>query len=137
MIVERADALGHDAVEATDLFNHLRHSLTLVSKPRIVKTSISHPPVRKSGAIRHSSLTRASEGGRYTVREGGRVGERGTVAITAHGISFGHETGFLACPGCGLYKWELTGKRLKFTRIKDRACPGRAGVLAQAFTRVS
>lgn len=78
-----------------------------------------------------------AKSGRYTVREDSRVGERGTAAITVHRITFGHETGFLACPGSGIYKWKLTGKRLKFTRIKDSACPGRAGVLAHTFTKVS
>src|SRR5205807_2264003 len=38
-MVERPDALGHNAVEASDLTDHhIRHSLTLVSKLRGVKS---------------------------------------------------------------------------------------------------
>jgi hypothetical protein len=99
------------------------------------QTTIAHDPAL-GGHLNGTWTITFTKNGAYTVKEDGRVGERGKASITPNRITFGHETGFLACPTSGLYKWKLTGKRLKFSRIRDKSCPGRAGVLAHHFTRV-
>lgn len=73
--------------------------------------------------------------GTYTVKQNGKVGVTGSFTSTDSKITFlKGDKGPGACPGVGKYKWDLTGKKLKFTRISD-SCSGRMNVLSHTFTK--
>jgi hypothetical protein len=75
-----------------------------------------------------------AKNGTYTVSENGHAVIRGTSTSTPVTVTFGHETGPLACTAGAKYTWKRNGKTLKLTRVKD-TCPGRAAVLAHLFTQ--
>jgi hypothetical protein len=73
--------------------------------------------------------------GTYTVKQNGNVEVTGTFTSTGSKLTFlKGDKGNGACPAGGKYKWDLTGKTLKFTRISD-SCSGRRTVLSHTFTK--
>jgi hypothetical protein len=76
--------------------------------------------------------------GNYTVSSGSTVVVKGQYTISGSTVKLGHESGPLACASTGTYKYKISGKKLKFTRVSDgsSACGGRAAVLAGHFTKV-
>jgi hypothetical protein len=77
-------------------------------------------------------------GGRYTSEHPpNEVVARGRLATSGGTVTFGKETGSVACSTAGRYRWRFDGRRLRFTAIAD-ACGGRAIVLTgQPFARAS
>jgi hypothetical protein len=78
-------------------------------------------------------------GRKYTISHAGRTAIVGRATFTSSTITFGHETGPLACTdgqARGVYRWRLSGRTLRFVRRSD-ACIGRRLVLAHAFSRRS
>ena len=56
--------------------------------------------------------------GAYSVKHNGKVEVNGSFTSTDSKLTFlKGDKGPGACPGVGKYKWDLTGKKLKFTRI--------------------
>ena len=75
--------------------------------------------------------------GAYTVTDAGKVVIHGKYTIKSGKISLTDKSGPDKCPGTGVYKFKLTGKALKFTKVSDKpACIGRQTVLAGNFTKV-
>jgi hypothetical protein len=76
--------------------------------------------------------------GNYKVSVGSRVAVKGKYTISGSTVKLGHESGPLACPSTGTYKYRISGAKLTFTRVSDgsSACAGRAAVLAGHFTKV-
>jgi hypothetical protein len=73
--------------------------------------------------------------GAYTVKHNGKVEVTGTFTSTDSKLTFlKGDKGPGACPGVGKYEWDLTGKKLKFTRISD-SCSGRRTVLSHTLTK--
>ncbi len=69
-------------------------------------------------------------GGKYTTSHpANAVVARGKVAVSGGTVTFGKETGSLACTTSGKYRWTYRGGTLRFTTIAD-ACGGRNIVLA-------
>ena len=63
--------------------------------------------------------------GRYTVRHNGDLRVRGTYKLRLDEIAVGEETGSLACPGPGTYRWMVDARgELVLLRLSD-ACDGR------------
>jgi len=75
--------------------------------------------------------------GAYSVKHNGRVEVTGTFTSTDSKLTFlKGDKGPGACPGAGKYEWDLTGKKLKLTRISD-SCSGRRTVLSHTLTKAS
>ena len=69
-------------------------------------------------------------GGRYTTEHpAGEVVARGRVTVSGGTVTFGKETGPVACSTAGRYRWTYAGGRLRLVAISD-ACGGREIVLA-------
>jgi hypothetical protein len=75
-----------------------------------------------------------AKGGSYAISDSGQVVVRGKYTASGSSLTFGHESGPLACTVTGKYTWARTGKTLKLKRVKD-TCPGRSLILAHAFTQ--
>jgi hypothetical protein len=75
-------------------------------------------------------------GGSYTTEHPPKqVVARGRIAVSGGTVTFGRETGSLACATAGRYRWSYSGKLLRLTVIAD-ACGGREIVLtAKPFKR--
>jgi hypothetical protein len=78
------------------------------------------------------------ESGRYaTAHPPSEVVARGRIAVSGGTVTFGRETGSVACSTAGRYRWSYDGARLRFRAIAD-ACGGRAIVLTgQPFRLVA
>jgi len=62
---------------------------------------------------------------------------RGRIAVSGSTVTFGRETGSLACDTAGRYRWSYRDGRLRFAAISD-ACGGRKIVLtAKPFRLVA
>jgi hypothetical protein len=75
---------------------------------------------------------------KYTVSVDGQTVDRGKYTIKGHKASFTDTSGPAKCPGTGVYKFDVKGKKLTFKLVSDKnaACAGRRGVLtAGAFTK--
>ena len=84
-----------------------------------------------------------SNQGLYTVTDNGAIVIHGTDRIKGSKISFKDRGGKDSCLGAGTtgtYKFKLTGKKLKFTKVSEtkKSCgQGRAVVLTSGtFTKV-
>jgi hypothetical protein len=77
-------------------------------------------------------------GGRYTTEHPpDEVVARGRLAVSAGTVTFGKETGSVACSTAGRYRWSYAGGLLRFTAVSD-ACGGREIVLtAKPFRLVA
>jgi len=75
-----------------------------------------------------------AKAGAYTITFKGAIVVRGRSSSTRSTVSFGHESGPASCPTAGRYRFAVTGRRLRLTRIAD-TCPGRIGVLAHTLTK--
>jgi hypothetical protein len=77
-------------------------------------------------------------GGRYTTEHPPNdVVARGRVAVSGGTVTFGRETGSVACSTAGRYRWTYAGGVLRFTAVSD-ACGGREIVLtARPFRLVA
>jgi hypothetical protein len=73
-------------------------------------------------------LTFQPSGAYATAHPPNEVVARGKVAVSGGTVTFGKETGPLACTVPGRYRWSVSGGSLRFTKIAD-ACGGRAIVL--------
>jgi hypothetical protein len=68
-------------------------------------------------------------GGRYTSEHPlNEVVARGRIVVSGGTVTFGRETGSLACARAGHYHWKYKGGLLRFSAISD-ACGGREIVL--------
>jgi hypothetical protein len=68
-------------------------------------------------------------GGRYTTEHPlNEPVARGRIAVSGGTVTFGRETGPVACSTAGRYRWRYDGTRLRFAAIAD-ACGGRETVL--------
>jgi hypothetical protein len=78
------------------------------------------------------------EGGRYTTEHPlNDVAARGRIAVSGTTVTFGRETGPLACTTAGRYRWSYSDGHLRFTAIADK-CGGREIVLtAKPFRLVA
>lgn len=75
--------------------------------------------------------------GKFTVSVKDKVEVEGSYKATKDQIEFQDEKGPMAdkSAGPGTYKWKLDGKKLTFTKVKDKN-PGRAGALTEgAWTK--
>jgi hypothetical protein len=77
-----------------------------------------------------------SPGGRYTTEHPpDEVVARGRAMVSGGTVTFGKESGSVACSTAGRYRWTYAGGRLRFVAISD-ACGGREIVLtAKPFRR--
>ena len=77
-------------------------------------------------------------GGRYTTEHPlNEVVARGRIVVSGRTVTFGRETGSVACTTAGRYRWSYAGALLRLTVISD-PCGGRETVLtAKPFERVS
>jgi hypothetical protein len=82
-------------------------------------------------------LTFAS-GGRYTTEHPPNdVVARGRIAVSGGTVTFGKETGSVACSSPGRYRWTYSGGLLRLSAVSD-ACGGREIVLtARPFRLVT
>ncbi len=94
------------------------------------KTKISGYP---SSAQLNGSWVIGFTTGKYKVSYNGKTLGRGADSITGNTITFAK--GGAGCKGTGKYKFKLSGKKLKFSRISD-SCFGRKAVLSHTFTKV-
>jgi hypothetical protein len=70
-----------------------------------------------------------SPGGRYaTEHPPGDLVARGRLVVSGGTVTFGKETGSVACSTSGRYRWSYAGGLLRFTAVSD-ACGGREIVL--------
>jgi hypothetical protein len=68
-------------------------------------------------------------GGRYTTEHPpGQVAARGRLVLSGGTVTFGKETGPVACTTAGRYRWTYAAGRLRFAAISD-PCGGREIVL--------
>jgi hypothetical protein len=68
-------------------------------------------------------------GGRYaTEHPPGEVVARGRIAVSGKTVTFGKETGSVACSAAGRYRWTYAGGLLRLVAISD-TCGGREIVL--------
>ena len=77
--------------------------------------------------------------GTYRVTDNGHAVTHGKYTIKGNKITLKDAKGPNACPVKGVYKFRLSGKKLRFTEVFDSlspACAGRVGVLSHTFTRV-
>ena len=77
-------------------------------------------------------------GGRYTTEHPlNEVVARGRIAVSGGTVTFGTETGSVACSTAGRYRWSYGAGLLRFTAVSD-ACGGREIVLtAKPFRLVA
>jgi len=77
-------------------------------------------------------------GGRYTTEHPlNQFVARGRIAVSGATVTFGKETGSVACSTVGRYRWTYRGSLLRFAAIAD-ACGGREIVLtAKPFKLVA
>jgi hypothetical protein len=77
--------------------------------------------------------------GTYSVTDNGHFIVSGHYTITSSKIRLKDKTGLGKCPGTGVYKFKITGNKVKFTKVRDpnSACASRAAVLKHTFTKVS
>lgn len=88
-----------------------------------------------SGHFNGKWTLRFTKRGALTVEQNGNVEVTGSFTSTDSKLTFAKgEKGEGACQGVGKYKWDLTGKKLKFTRISD-SCSGRRTVLSHTYTK--
>jgi uncharacterized protein YdeI (BOF family) len=95
------------------------------------------------GGFLNGTWTIKFKSGHYTVTDNGTVVIHGKDKIKGSKITFQDVSGKFACVGkksAGTYKFKLTGKKLKFTKVKEstKSCgQGRAVVLTSStFTKV-
>jgi hypothetical protein len=86
-----------------------------------------------SGPLKGTVTLGFGKSGAYTVK-----GAFGTITgqdtVSGSTVTFSHEHGS-ACKRAGKYRFKLTGKTVKFTKISD-SCGDRVGVLVRTFTKV-
>jgi hypothetical protein len=77
-------------------------------------------------------------GGRYTTEHPlNDVVARGRIAVSGGTVTFGRETGSVACATAGRYRWSYADGLLRFTALSD-PCGGREIVLtAKPFRLVA
>ena len=77
--------------------------------------------------------------GTFKVSFNGKERIHGTYSIKGADITLKDGSGPDACPAPGTYKFKLSGKTLKFTKISDSnpACIGRQIVLKGTFTKTT
>jgi hypothetical protein len=77
--------------------------------------------------------------GTYNVTDNGQAIVSGHYTITGNKISLKDKTGVGNCPGTGVYRFKITGSKVKFTKVSDPnpKCAGRVAVLKHTFTKVS
>ena len=73
--------------------------------------------------------------GHYTVAENGKTVIRGVDTVKANVLTWHDKSGPFACSATGKYKFKMTGKKLKFTKVSD-SCAGREAVLKYTFTKL-
>ena len=100
---------------------------------RFAVTLSGESPAFLNGTWRLSFLA----GGRYATEHPlNEVVARGRIVVSGRTVTFGRETGSVACTTAGRYRWSYSGKVLRLTVISD-ACGGREIVLtAKPFRRV-
>jgi hypothetical protein len=79
------------------------------------------------------------KGGVFTAATGGAVRAQGKYSVKGSKVTFRGTPGQGACTSPGVYKFKLTGAKLKFTRVsgsRTGACQPRAIILAGSFTKV-
>jgi hypothetical protein len=110
-----AVGVGAAPAPAAAAFPHATFTVTLAGKsPRFL-----------NGAWRITFL----ESGRYTTEHPlNEIAARGRIALSGGTVTFGRETGSVACATAGRYRWSYRDNRLRFTAISD-ACGGRQIVL--------
>jgi hypothetical protein len=80
--------------------------------------------------------TIAFKSGTYTVTDNGKAVLKGKITAKGSRLTWKDKSGPDSCPTAGVYTFKLNGSKLKFTRVSDSACTGRATVLAGSFTKI-
>lgn len=89
-----------------------------------------------SGPLKGTLTIKFTPGQHYTVLLNNGLVATGTNSYSGAKITFHDTPGTSrACKVAGTYSYQLSGGKLKFTRISDPNCSGRALVLAQTFTK--
>jgi hypothetical protein len=91
-----------------------------------------------SGGL-NGTWTLKLKGANYKVFFKHKLQDRGVAVLAGNTISLKDTGGPGACKGAGTYKFKLTGKKLKFTKVSDAdpSCAGRRFVLAHTFKKVA
>ena len=106
-------------------------SLSGSYKTKITSTALG-------GALK-GTWTLKLKNGVFTAAKSGTVQGQGTYSIKGPKITFHDKPHAGGCKSPGVFKFKLTGKKLKFTRVSGSstgACKPRAIVLAGSFTKV-
>jgi hypothetical protein len=79
------------------------------------------------------------QAGAYTVTRDGKAVIHGKYSSAGDNLTLGSETGPDSCPANGTYTFKLSGKSMKFTRVKDSNpdCAGRVAVLSGNYTKIA
>ena len=106
-------------------------SLSGSYKTKITSTALG-------GALK-GTWTLKLKGGVFTAAEGSAVRAQGKYSVKGSKITFRGKPSSGGCNTPGVYKFKLTGAKLKFTRVSGSstgACMPRAIILAGSFTKV-
>jgi hypothetical protein len=79
------------------------------------------------------------KGANYKVFYKHKLQDRGVAVIAGTTIGLKDTGGPGACKGAGTYKFALSGKKLKFTKVSDAdpSCAGRVFILKHPFKKVA
>ena len=91
------------------------------------------------GGALNGTWTVKLKNGAYHVADNGHPIVHGKYTIKGNKISLKDTGGTGKCPGTGVYKFKVSGKKVTFTKVHDAAaCIGRKTVLTSGpFTKVS
>jgi hypothetical protein len=109
-------------------------SLAAVTLTGTYTTTIKGAPLKQFNGVWTVKL---AAGGKYSILLGTTTLISGQATFAGHQITFQRETGPAACLGTaakGVYTWQLVGRTLRFTRVKD-SCAGRRLVLGNVFSK--
>jgi hypothetical protein len=112
-------------------------ALLLVASVAVAKSSLvgSWQTKIATGSLKGTWVLKVAKT-TYTASWNGKRIVGGTYTLKANKISL-TDKGKGACKGTGVYKYKITGNKLKFTKVSDtKSCAARSTVLSHTFTRV-
>jgi hypothetical protein len=77
-----------------------------------------------------------AKNGTYAITQAGKVVVRGHDLSVGGQMQMSKETGSKACTSIGYYNFKRSGKTLRFSKLSDPKCAGRAFVLSHSFKLV-
>ena len=91
------------------------------------------------GALNGTWIIKFSHG-TYRATDNGHAVVHGKFRIAGNKLTLKDASGPNACPVKGVYKFKVSGRKVRFRKVSDSlspACAGRVAVLAHTFTKVS